>query len=91
MGCKVLSNVARNRVARLIEAGDALQVEFCRKFIDKEVEVLVERRSEGASFMGYTGEYVHAKIESSSGTKGNLIRMEVDSVDEDIPCLIAGK
>ncbi len=88
---KVPPNTASGRVRRLIETGNALQAEFCRKFSGKEVEVLVEQRSEGSSFMGYTGEYVRAKIDGSPAMKGSLIRVKVDSVDENGPCLIAKK
>ena len=87
---KVPSETAKSRAERLIKVGNELQAEFCSRFVGREVDVLVERRSGGAFSEGYTGEYVRMKLDGFAGFEGNIVRVKVDSVDEEAPCLIAG-
>ncbi len=84
---KVPSSVAKDRVSLLIKLGYDLQRKFCESFVDKQVEVLIEDESD--TLRGYTGEYVHARMESAA-QKGLLIQAKVKSVDKDELCLVVG-
>jgi len=75
---KVPSSIAKNRVERLIEMGDKLMDDFYKAFIDKEIEVLIEFKSDGESGEGYTGEYVRTKLKGFKGAKGEIVKIKAD-------------
>lgn len=83
---KVPSGIIRKRVESLMKIGNDLQLEFCRKFTGREVEVLVEK---GDPLAGYISEYVKVKLTGISGKEGNLIRVRPAGVDESALCLFA--
>jgi threonylcarbamoyladenosine tRNA methylthiotransferase MtaB len=85
---KVPADIAKARVSRLIADGDMLQVEFCKRFVGKEVEVLIEEKSGGIWVEGYSGEYLRVRTDGTGADKGNIVSVAVESVDEDIPCLV---
>ncbi|MFC1549197.1 tRNA (N(6)-L-threonylcarbamoyladenosine(37)-C(2))-methylthiotransferase MtaB, partial [Candidatus Omnitrophota bacterium] len=70
---KVPSEIAKERVGDLIAEGERLQVGFCRRFLGREVEVLVEQKSSEGAPEGYTGEYLRARL-NSPGKKGKITR-----------------
>jgi threonylcarbamoyladenosine tRNA methylthiotransferase MtaB len=80
---KVPSSEIKTRVNHLIGIGEKFQEDFCRKFIGKEVEVLVEERH-----AGYSGEYVKVKLGSSSAGEGSLIRVKAKEKEDNSPCLL---
>ena len=80
---KVPLEISKNRVERLMRTGNELQAEFCAKFVNREVDVLVEQRSGRTFLEGYTGEYLRMKLNGFPGCEGNTtIRTKVDSADE---------
>jgi threonylcarbamoyladenosine tRNA methylthiotransferase MtaB len=89
---KVPSDEIKKRADRLIELGEKLKSEFCRQFIGREVEVLVEKRTKNnapgrASSLdnipeGYTGEYVKVRSTDFSGREGSLIRTKAAFVGD---------
>lgn len=85
---KVVPGIAGKRAEDLIRIGKDLQTGFCRNFIDREVEVLVEGGSKGTVLTAYTSEYVKVKLSGFSGREGDLIRIVSSRVDDD-PCLLA--
>ena len=85
---KVPADVAKGRVSRLISDGDMLQAGFCKNFVDKEVEVLVEEKSSGTWLEGYSGEYLRVRIYGTGADKGKIVPVAVESVDKDMPCLV---
>ncbi|MFQ5953051.1 MAG: tRNA (N(6)-L-threonylcarbamoyladenosine(37)-C(2))-methylthiotransferase MtaB [Candidatus Omnitrophota bacterium] len=85
---KVPSVKIKERVEQLIETGEKLQGEFCRKFVGKEVEVLVEKRSRDLILAGYTGEYVKVRFFGFSGKEGAIIKAKASEIDRDSPCLL---
>ncbi len=87
---KVVPGIAAKRAEKLIRIGRDLQAEFCRNFIDKDVEVLVEGSSKGPTRTAYTSEYVKVKLSGFSGREGDLIRIMTGRIDED-PCLVADR
>ena len=55
--------VKKDRVAKLMEISDELEIKYLDKFINEEVEVLVEKNIDGKS-IGHTGNYLQVEIDS---------------------------
>ena len=56
-------NIKKERVTKLINVSLELEKKYLDKFINKEVEVLVEKCADGKSF-GHTGNYLEVEIDS---------------------------
>ena len=59
----VFLQIKKERVAKLMEVSDELEKNYLDKFINKEVEVLVEKSTSGTS-IGHTGNYLQVEIDS---------------------------
>lgn len=57
-------NVKKDRVKRLINLSNDLELKYKESFIGKEVEVLIEKNIEGYSY-GHTGNYLYLKIKDN--------------------------
>ncbi len=80
---KVSSIVAKERVRKLINEGKNLETDFCKKFINKEIEVLVEKRASSVyEWEGYTGEYVKIKSNNIDCAAGDLIKVKPKKINE---------
>ena len=73
----------KKRVNELIELGEVLKREFCRKFVGKEVEVLPEERTKKGFFEGYTGEYVRVRIVGEENAPLGIVFLKAEEVNED--------
>jgi threonylcarbamoyladenosine tRNA methylthiotransferase MtaB len=81
---------ARKRAKTLIEDGRSFQVNFCKTFIDRDIEVLIEARGAGGTVEGYTGEYVRVRTDAAADiSTGDLLRLKGTRVDQAGPFLIA--
>jgi len=89
MGKKVSPGTAKERVERLISLGRELQSEFAKKFIARDVDVLVEGGPEGHFVSGYTSEYIRVKISGFAGKENCVIRVRPEKFDKKNSCLIA--
>ena len=85
---KVPEAVKKDRVERLIEVGNRLQVDFCEMFKGKNVEVMIESSAGEAFSQGYTAEYLRAKIPGKSFPEGKILTGSVEAVEEADPSLI---
>lgn len=84
MDKKVDEHEKKERSRRLIEVSKELEIDYMKKFIGKEVEVLIEEYKDGYSY-GHTGNYLYVKI------KGELPHNEMINVtikDIEYPCVI---
>ncbi len=54
-------HIKKDRVNQLIKLSDELEIKYLDSFINKEVEVLIERVKEGSS-TGHTGNYLEVKV-----------------------------
>ena len=59
---KVPGNIKKERVHKLLELSKELEEKYYSKFIDKEVEVLIEEEKEGI-YYGFTDNYIPIKLE----------------------------
>ena len=61
MNNKIDEHEKKERSRRLIEVSKELEINYMKKFIGSEVEVLVEEYKDGYSY-GHTGNYLYVKI-----------------------------
>ncbi|MBQ8131159.1 MAG: tRNA (N(6)-L-threonylcarbamoyladenosine(37)-C(2))-methylthiotransferase MtaB [Bacilli bacterium] len=61
MDGKLDNATKKDRARRLIEVSKELEIEYMKKFIGQDVEVLVEEFKDGCSF-GHTGNFLYVKI-----------------------------
>lgn len=54
--------IKKERVAKLMEISDSLEKQYLDRFINKTVEVLIEKTIEGKS-IGHTGNYIEVEID----------------------------
>lgn len=73
MDGKLDNGVKKDRARRLIEISKELEIDYMKKYIDREIEVLIEENIDGYSY-GHTGNYLYAKI------KGELPHNEIVKV-----------
>ena len=71
-------SVKKERAEKLIELSLKNEIEFAKKFIGKEVEVILERGQKGKYRDGYTKEYV--KVFFEGGNPGEEIFAVGDTV-----------
>lgn len=76
---KLDGSVKKNRARRLIEVSEELEKEYMGKFIDKEVEVLVEETKDGYSY-GHTGNFLYCKI-NGNYEHNTFVKVIVKSIE----------
>lgn len=76
---QVDGNVKKERARRLLDLSRTLEEEYFRKFLGREVEVLIERCQDGVSF-GHTSNFLPVKIckelEHNTFYKGSVQKIE---------------
>jgi len=73
MDGKIDGHEKKMRARRLIEVSEELEIDYMKKFVDKDVDVLVEEYKDGYSY-GHTGNFLYCKI------KGDLPHNEIVKV-----------
>ena len=58
---KLDGSIKKERARKLIEVSKELEINYMHKFIDKDVEVLIEEYKDGYSY-GHTGNFLYVKI-----------------------------
>lgn len=61
MDNKLDGSIKKERARKLIEVSKELEINYMQKFIDKDVEVLIEEYKDGYSY-GHTGNFLYVKI-----------------------------
>ena len=77
---RVAPGEIRTRAAKLRALGRDLTRKYCGAFVGKDVEVLVEQRSEKGICSGYSEHYVPVEFEGSAADKGTICRVRADRV-----------
>ena len=72
----------KERVAKLMQVSDELEKKYLDKFVNQEVEVLVEKSVDGIS-IGHTGNYLQVEI-SKVCDKNSLINVIINERSEKI-------
>lgn len=76
---QVDSKIKKERVKKLTELSNELEEEYMKKFIGKEIEVLVERTSDGESF-GHTSNFLLVKIPMEYHQE-DLVTVKIEKVE----------
>lgn len=73
----------KERVKVLLEVSNELKRLFAMRFMNKEVEVMIENREESV-YRGYTSEYIRVEFKSDKELTSELVRVRLVSVHEDV-------
>ena len=76
---KIDNGVKKERARRLIELSKELEINYMKKFIGKEVEVLIEESDDQYSY-GHTSNYLYVKIPNIVN-HNELVNVEIEKVD----------
>ena len=79
MDGKIDEHEKKERSRRLIEVSKELEINYMKKFIGKEVEVLVEEYKDGFSY-GHTGNYLYVKINREL-PHNEIVKVRVNSIE----------
>lgn len=78
---KVSTNQKNNRVEKLTTLSKELHIEFCERFVEKEVEVLIEGFSKGGVMFGYTPNYVRVELPYKRELINTITKAKIVSID----------
>lgn len=81
------NEVKKQRARKLLEVSKDLEIAYLSKYLNKEVEVLVEEVKDGYSY-GHTGNYLHVKIKGNL-THNTFVTVKINSIE--YPYCIAEK
>ena len=79
MSNKIDEHEKKMRSRRLIEVSKELEIDYMKKFIGKEVEVLVEEYKDGYSY-GHTGNYLYVKIKKEL-PHNKMVNVTIKEID----------
>lgn len=76
---KINGGVIKERARRLIEVSKKLELDYMNKFLEREVEVLVEEVRDGYSY-GHTDNYLYVKIRGEC-IHNELVLVTIETID----------
>ena len=76
---KIDNKEKKDRARRLIEVSKELEIKYMEKFINREVEVLVEEHKDGYS-IGHTGNFLHVKFKGDYPVN-EFVKVKIEKVD----------
>ena len=76
---KIDNKEKKDRARRLIEVSEELEIKYMEKFINREVEVLVEEHKDGYS-IGHTGNFLHVKFKGDYPVN-EFITVKIEKVE----------
>ncbi len=79
MDGKIDEHEKKERSRRLIEVSHELEMNYMKKFINKEVDVLIEEFKDGYSY-GHTGNYLHVKINKEL-PHNEIVKVTIKSIE----------
>ena len=79
MDGKLDNSTKKDRSRRLIEVSKELEINYMNKFINQDVEVLIEEVIDGYSY-GHTGNYLYVKIKGEY-PHNEIINVKIDNID----------
>ncbi len=75
---KVDNNIKKANARRLLLLSKELEINYMQKFLNQEVEVLIEEVKEGSSY-GHTGEFLHVKI-ASELQRNTFVKIKIKEI-----------
>ena len=79
MDQKIDNREKKDRARRLIEVSEELEIKYMEKFINREVEVLVEEHKDGYS-IGHTGNFLHVKFKGDYPVN-EFVKVKIEKID----------
>ena len=79
MDGKLVESIKKERARQLIQVSEELEVAYMKKFLGKEVEVLIEEYQDGYSY-GHTGNYLHVKIKGKK-SHNKIVSISLEDID----------
>lgn len=76
-------NTKKDRSNKLIKLGEEQTFEFMKKFIAKEVPVLIETELEENLYEGYSSNYLKILVKSDINIKNRIVNVLVEDVSKD--------
>lgn len=76
---EVPDNIKKERVKQLISLSNELEINYLKKFIDREVEVLIEKVEDNKS-IGHTGNYLKVIIDEEL-EPNTLVKVKIKSLE----------
>ena len=74
MGNQVNGAIAMQRSERLRELGEQMSIDYHSQFVDKEIEVLVERVREGKA-TGYSRHYIPVEFDTTEDLQNQVVHL----------------
>ncbi len=75
--------VKSNRSKVLIELGESISIEFMKKFISRDISVLIETELDDNMYEGYTTNYLKVLLKSDINVKNDIINVHVKGIRND--------
>ena len=80
MDNQVDEKIKKERVRKILELSKKLEIDYMTKFIDKEVEILVETYDKGI-ITGHTSNYICVKTKGNESDINKIITVKVSEID----------
>lgn len=83
MNSQVDDSVKSHRSKVLIDLGESISNEFMKKFIGKELSVLIETEKDDNLYEGYTTNYLKVLLKSDISVKNEIINVHIKKIRND--------
>lgn len=83
MADQVDDGVKSQRSKDLIDLGDRVAHEFMKKFVDRDIPVLIETEKSDKLYEGYSTNYLKVLIKSDINVKNEIIKVHIDKIRND--------
>jgi len=77
---QVDEKVKKQRARKLLELSKELEISYMKRFLNKELEVLIEKSTDKYS-IGHTTNYLNAKIYNKKYNSGDLVKITLKDID----------
>ena len=74
----------KTRVTHLVKLGQEKRTTFAKKWIGRNVSVLVESVDESGNGIGWTGEYLRARVSGGTLKPNQIVGFVPDQIDGDM-------
>ena len=75
----IRGDIKKSRARKMLEVSKELEINYMNKYLNKEVEILVEEYKDGYSF-GHTGNYLYVKVNKKL-KHNDLVKVKITSID----------
>ena len=80
MNNQISEDIKKTRVKRMLEISHELEISYMKKYLNKDVEVLVEKYENGY-IMGHTSNYIEVKKIGKCSDVTNIVNAKLKEID----------